>query len=194
MRLLLISGNEGKYREFREALGKRGIELAWRRFPYPEIQSASLDEVVEEGLAWLRAKLGEAEPFIIDDSGLFVTALNEFPGVFSAFALRTVGNAGILRLMEGVEDRRARFEARIGLWSRETGQRVFSGRVDGRIGTEARGEGGFGFDPIFIPEGRDRTFAEIPTDEKNSFSHRGRAVAALLEFLDRQGGPGPGTR
>jgi len=90
--------------------------------------------------------------------------------------------------MEGVGDRRARFEARLGLWSRETGQRIFPGRVDGRIGTEARGAGGFGFDPIFVPEGRDRTFAEISVEEKNSFSHRGRAVAALLDFLEGRAG------
>ncbi|MBM4248023.1 MAG: RdgB/HAM1 family non-canonical purine NTP pyrophosphatase [Euryarchaeota archaeon] len=188
MRLLLVSGNEGKFREFREALGRRGHRLEWKRFPYPEVQSASLDEVVGEALAWLRARLGESEPFMIDDSGLFVPALNDFPGVFSAYVLRTVGNPGMLRLMEGVGDRRARFEARLGLWSRETGQRIFPGRVDGRIGTEARGAGGFGFDPIFVPEGRDRTFAEISVEEKNSFSHRGRAVAALLDFLEGRAG------
>jgi len=88
-----------------------------------------------------------------------------------------------------VQDRRARFEARVGLWSRESGPRIFPGRVDGRIGHETRGKGGFGFDPIFIPDGEVRTFAEIGTVEKNAFSHRGRAVAALLDFLD-----GPGKR
>jgi XTP/dITP diphosphohydrolase len=184
MRLLIITGNEGKFREFQAALGKRGHEAAWRKFPYPEVQTASLDEVVEQGLSWLREKMGESEPFIIDDSGLFVTALKDFPGVFSAHALKTIGNAGILKLMAGVEDRRARFEARIGLWSRETGPMIFPGRVDGAIALEPRGAGGFGFDPIFVPEGHSRTFAEIGTGEKNLFSHRGRATAALLDFLD----------
>jgi XTP/dITP diphosphohydrolase len=184
MRIQLVTGNEGKFREFRSALEKRGHEVVWKRFPYPEVQTASLDEVVTEGLAWLRAKMGESEPFLIDDSGLFVTALKDFPGVFSAYTLKTIGNAGILKLMAGVGDRRARFEARLGLWSRETGPRIFPGRIDGRIAPEPKGAGGFGFDPIFIPEGDSRTFAEIGTDEKNSFSHRGRAVAAMLDFLD----------
>jgi XTP/dITP diphosphohydrolase len=185
MRLQLVTSNEGKFREVRAALEKRGHEVAWKRFPYPEVQTASLDEVIEEGLAWLRAKMGESEPFMIDDSGLFITGLKDFPGVFSAHALKTIGNAGILKLMAGVEDRRARFEARIGLWSPETGPRIFPGRIDGRIALEPKGAGGFGFDPIFIPECDTRTFAEIGTDEKNAFSHRGRAVAAMLEFLDK---------
>ncbi len=188
MRIQLVTSNEGKFREVRAALGKRGHEVVWKRFPYPEVQTASLDEVVTEGLAWLRAKMGEGEPFMIDDSGLFITALKDFPGVFSAHALKTIGNAGILKLMTGVEDRRARFEARLGLWSPETGQRLFAGRCDGTLALEPRGAGGFGFDPIFIPEGDIRTFAEISTDEKNSFSHRGRAVAALLEHLDKKPG------
>ena len=184
MRIQLITSNEGKFNEVRAALGKRGHDVVWRKYPYPEIQTASLDEVVVEGLAWLRAKLGEAEAFMIDDSGLFVPALKDFPGVFSAHALKTIGNAGILKLMAGIGDRRARFEARIGLWSPETGQRLFAGRCDGTIAMEPRGAGGFGFDPIFVPEGHSRTFAEIGTDEKNGFSHRGRAVAAMLDFLE----------
>lgn len=185
MKLRFITSNEGKFNEVRAALEARGHCLSWKKFPYPEVQTASLDEVVEEGLAWLRTKLGEAEPFMIDDSGLFIPALKDFPGVFSAYTLKTIGNAGILRLMEGQPDRRARFEARVGLWSRETGPRIFPGRVDGTIGLEARGTGGFGFDPIFIPDGQVRTFAEIGTVEKNAFSHRGRAVAAMLDFLER---------
>jgi len=188
VKLQFITSNEGKFNEVRVALEARGHGLSWREFPYPEVQSASLDEVVEEGLTWLRIKLGEAEPFMIDDSGLFIPALKDFPGVFSAYTLKTIGNAGILKLLEGQTDRRARFEARVGLWSRETGPRIFSGRVDGSIGLETRGTGGFGFDPIFIPEGELRTFAEIGTVEKNAFSHRGRAVAAMLDFLDEKPG------
>ncbi len=141
MRIILVTSNEGKFGEIRAALANRGHEAVRRKFPYPEIQTASLDEVVEAGLAWLRAKMGESEPFMIDDSGLFVTALNHFPGVFSAHALKTIGNAGILKLMGGVVDRRARFEARLGLWSPETGQRIFAGRCDGTIAMEPAGSG-----------------------------------------------------
>jgi XTP/dITP diphosphohydrolase len=185
VKLQFVTGNEGKFNEVRVALEARGHGISWRKFPYPEVQSASLDEVVEQGLAWLLTRLGEGEPFMIDDSGLFIPALKDFPGVFSAYTLKTIGNFGILKLLEGVQDRRARFESRVGLWSRETGPRIFSGRVDGRIGLEMKGAGGFGFDPIFIPDGQVRTFAEIGTEEKNAFSHRGKAVAALLEDLAR---------
>jgi XTP/dITP diphosphohydrolase len=183
LRILFVTSNEGKYNEVRADLAGRGHELVWRRFPYPEVQTSSLDEVVAEGLAWLRPRLGEDEPFVIEDSGLFVTALHDFPGVYSAYAYKTIGNEGLLKLMEGASSREARFESRIGLWSPGKGAHIFSGKCTGTIAPQARGSSGFGYDPIFIPDGERRTFAEMSKEEKNARSHRGMAVAGLLEFI-----------
>ena len=183
MRIMFVTSNEGKYNEVKVALEKRGHELVWMKFPYPEVQTAVLDEVVAEGLGWLRPRLGEDRSFMIEDSGLFVTALHGFPGVFSAYAFKTIGNAGILKLMEGVGQREARFESRIGLWSPGKGDRTFAGKCTGIIAPRSRGSSGFGYDPIFIPEGETRTFAEMTGQQKNALSHRGRAVDELLKFI-----------
>ena len=122
-----------------------------------------------------------------DDTGLEVDALDGEPGVYSA---RYAGGAGhdsvanmkkLLARMEGVTDRRARFRTVIALIL-DGEVHEFEGIVRGTIATEPHGDGGFGYDPVFIPEGYDRTFAELG-DVKNHISHRARAVERLVEFL-----------
>lgn len=175
-----VTTNEGKFREVQTAFKSCSIELARLSVHYPELQTDTLSEVVEFGLDWLCAR--QDLNILIDDSGLFVNALGGFPGVFSSHAFRTIGNEGILRLLKGVENRAARFEACFGLLLH--GEKfLFTGVCMGTIAHSPRGAGGFGFDPIFIPEGSDRTFAEMSTEEKNVLSHRGRAVKQLLSFL-----------
>lgn len=124
-----------------------------------------------------------------DDTGLEVAALDGEPGVYSA---RYAGGAGhdsvanmkkLLSRMEGVTDRRARFRTVIALIL-DGEVHEFEGIVRGTIATEPHGDGGFGYDPVFIPEGYDRTFAEL-SDVKNHISHRARAVERLVEFLRR---------
>jgi XTP/dITP diphosphohydrolase len=183
MRIRFITSNEGKYNEVHAALEKVGHELLWTRQPYPEIQTASLDEVVEAGLEWVQRKMEPSEPFIIEDSGLFIDALSGFPGVFSAYVFKTIGNRGVLKLMDGEKKRGARFESRIGFWSREHGPHIFHGRCPGRIALSPSGQGGFGYDPIFMPRGKGRTFARMTNEEKNQLSHRGKSVKAMLKFL-----------
>jgi XTP/dITP diphosphohydrolase len=185
MRIQLITSNEGKYREMGAELEKSGHQLTWARHPYPEIQTDSLEEVVKQGMQWLQGRLEMAIPFIIEDSGLFVEALKGFPGVYSAYVMKTLGNAGLLRLLAGEADRSARFESRIGFWSEDKGPHIFAGSCAGSIAATARGSTGFGFDPIFVPEGENRTFAEMTTQEKNLHSHRGRSSKELLKFLGR---------
>jgi len=169
MKLRLVTSNPGKAEEFRSALGALGIEIEHADEDCDEIQADTLREVVLSCLSQLEAK--GLKDFAIDDSGLFVDALNGFPGVYSAYALKTLGAAGLLRLMEGVKDRSARFECCIGCTLR--GERIIVlERCDGTIAERPAGKGGFGFDPIFIPSGYDRTFAEISLAEKNRISHR----------------------
>ncbi len=118
----------------------------------------------------------------MDDSGLFVRALDGFPGVYSSYAFRTLGCPGLLRLVEDETDRAATFRTSFGVLEKG-GPTVLEGVCHGSLAEEERGEGGFGFDPIFVPEGETRTFAEMDVEEKNALSHRGRAVAALAQHL-----------
>lgn len=176
----IVTSNPGKAREIGAML--RRARFGYRRVDRscPEIQADSLEEVVRYGLDYLTDRL--REPFLIDDSGLFIEALRGFPGVYSAYAYRTLGNRGILKMMDGVEDRRAAFRCVIGL-SMGGRRRLFTGECRGAVGTVERGNGGFGFDPVFVPDGMRRTFAEMAVDDKNPISHRGRAVEAVVRCL-----------
>ncbi len=179
MRLSVITSNPGKVREYEKELSEFGIEMAHLRHPYDEVQTSHLEEVVEKGMDAIIAE--GIRDFIIDDSGLFVDALKGFPGVWSAYAQKTIGNPGLLKLMDGVEDRGAEFRCCIGCDFK--GQRiVVTGVCRGYITDSERGSDGFGFDPIFSHDG-ERTFAEIPMDEKNAVSHRGNAVKLLIAAL-----------
>ncbi len=183
MKLKVITSNPGKVREYEKELSGFGIEMEHFPHPYDEVQTADLEEVVNKGMDALIAE--GIRDFIVDDSGLFVDHLKGFPGVWSAYAQKTIGNPGILRLMDGVEDRGAEFRCCIGCDI--DGQRiVVTGICRGTIIDSERGKDGFGFDPIFSHDG-DRTFAEIPMDEKNAVSHRGNAVKLLIEALKDRG-------
>ncbi len=180
LELRFVTTNRGKFDEVAAALRPHGITLQRVDAPYPEVQADTLEEVVTFGLNWLRGRHGG--DLLIDDSGLFVEALGGFPGVYSAYVHRTLGLQGILRLMEGREDRRAHFQACFGLLrGDEVG--VVRGKCEGTITNGVRGKGGFGYDPIFAPGGHRRTFGEMSIEEKNLLSHRGRATRELLGYL-----------
>lgn len=122
-----------------------------------------------------------------DDTGLEVEALHGAPGVYSArYAGEHVSyadnNVLLLKNLAGCENRKARFRTVITLIV-DGKEYLFEGRVEGTIATEPRGEGGFGYDPLFVPEGSQLTFAEMSSEAKNKISHRGRAVAKLVAFL-----------
>lgn len=179
MRLAFITSNPGKVEEARKYFETLGIEVYQLPLEYPEIQADTLEEVAEYGAKWLSTRV--ESPFFLDDSGLFVEALNGFPGVYSAYVYRTIGIEGILKLMEEKTDRRAHFKSVIAYWDGDL--HVFRGTVTGEITRAPRGNGGFGFDPIFRPEGFDKTFAEMTAEEKNKISHRGRALQAFATWL-----------
>ena len=179
MKLKVITSNPGKVAEFQRSFADMGIEMEHVRIPYDEIQTGELEEVVKKGMEELRSK--GLSNFIIDDSGMFVNALKGFPGVYSAYVQKTVGNPGILKLMEGVEDRSAVFKCCIGC-DIEGRTIIVTGTCDGVILDSPRGDGGFGYDPIFSPDGR-RSFAEISIEEKNTMSHRGNAIELLRREL-----------
>lgn len=184
MRITFVTGNKGKLHEAQAALGPLGHEVVNADLHPVEIQGESLEEIAR---AKCEVLVGRAPaPFFVDDGGLFVHHLNGFPGVFSAHALKRIGVPGILKLMEGVADRRAHFACVVGYHDgRET--YLFSGRCEGALATAPRSDGhGFGFDPIFVPDGHAHTFGELPAAIKNRISHRGRALAQLVDHLGRE--------
>ena len=181
MRITFVTGNKGKLHEAQAALGPLGHEVVNLDLAPVEIQADTLEEIAR---AKCEVLVGRAPtPFFVDDGGLFVDELKGFPGVFSAHALKRIGVPGILKLMEGVDDRRAHFACVVGYHDGHE-IRLFSGRCDGKLASAPRSDGhGFGFDPIFVPDGEARTFAELPAETKNRISHRGRALAQLVAHL-----------
>jgi XTP/dITP diphosphohydrolase len=182
----IITSNPGKLREFEAALRPLGFEVLHRPEEVDEIQADTLEEVVLACMAELRGR--DLTNFVLDDSGLFIDALKGFPGVYSAYALKTLGCAGVLKLLEGRKDRGAHFECCIGCSLEGAGDFTVRGRADGQIGHALQGGQGFGFDPIFLPQGGSRTFAEMDLEEKNEISHRGKAIKNLVSQLQNRMG------
>lgn len=171
-----MTTNENKFREVAIIAEEYEIELEWEKRAYMEIQADSLEDIVRFGVREVCREIGR--PCFIEDAGLFIYALRGFPGPYSKFAFLTIGNRGILKLMENVENRLAEFRSAVGFCSPGGEPVVFSASVVGRITYEPRGTGGFGFDPIFEVDGK--TFAEMSTREKNLLSHRGAAIRKFL--------------
>ena len=179
MRINVVTHNPGKVREYSEALSGYGLEMVHVNREYDEVQTPYLEEVVDKGMKQLHSE--GLRDFLIDDSGIFIDGLGGFPGVYSAYVQKTLGNQGVLKQMEVVEDRRAVFKCCIGCWIGDE-RIVVTGQCPGTVLYEERGNGGFGYDPIFSPDGKN-SFAEIPLEEKNVISHRGRALTMLIDEL-----------
>jgi XTP/dITP diphosphohydrolase len=160
---------------------EHGYELEHIKTTYPEVQAETIDETIIPGLKWLMERYNR--PMMIDDSGLFIDSLKGFPGVYSAYVFKTVGCDGILKLMKDIKDRGARFECCIGFMLPGKEPSISKGIAKGSISTETAGTGGFGYDPVFIPEGFTRTYAQIEVSEKNKISHRGLAISQFLKRL-----------
>ncbi|MDY6780689.1 MAG: XTP/dITP diphosphatase [Halobacteria archaeon] len=177
MRMLFITGNEGKANEAREILGEK-IERV--DYDYTEVQSESLAEIASRGARECYDEFDEA--CFVDDSGLFIEPLDGFPGPYSSYVYSTLGNDGVLRALEGYDDRSAEFRCVVAYCDgeNEDGVHTFEGVVEGRIARDRRGDGGFGYDPVFEHDGE--TFAEMSPEEKNEVSHRRRAYDEFAEW------------
>jgi XTP/dITP diphosphohydrolase len=191
MKIVLATRNQGKVTELAGRLSRLDVEVL-SIHDVPGAPKVEEDQDTLEGNARKKARaLYEASglPSLADDTGLEVRALGGRPGVHSA---RYAGNgasdaANRSRLLEQLAehgDRHARFRTVLAFVD-DAGEQVFEGICEGRIIEQQRGEGGFGYDAVFLPEGEKRTFAEMSVDEKNAMSHRGRAVDAFVAFLTR---------
>ena len=184
MNINLVTSNLGKVEELTYILKPFGHTASQLNVECPEIQASTLEEVVDFGLDWLGAKKIQT-PFIIDDAGIFVEALENFPGVYSRYVYDTIGLQGVLKQMESIVDRVTRFKCVLGLMFEDGSKHKFVGECKGNLIHEMRGTGGFGYDPIFIPDGYTKTFSELSPEEKNEVSHRGRAMHKLIDFLSK---------
>jgi len=184
-----VTGNKFKFQEVSEIFKSKNIkyDLKQRDIKTTEIQAQSLREVALFKLNSVRNSIDGS--FFIEDAGFFIDSpLEGFPGVYSSYVLKTIGNEGILKLIDDFESSKAHFSAIVVFYFKTIDKILFfEGNVEGRISNTIRCKGGFGFDPIFIPNiSPDKTFAELSVEEKNKISHRGQAFTRLLDYLKKK--------
>ncbi len=176
-RLLLVTANRHKLMEARRILG---VEIEGAAIDLPEIQSLDL-------VAILRAKAEEAwrrlgRPLVVDETGIYLDALGGFPGPLVKWLLQAAGAEGLARTAVALGDPGA--TARCALLYRDGEREVLAeGEIRGHLVLPPRGEEGFGFDPVFVPDGEARTFAEMLPEDKDALGPRGRAWRALARRL-----------
>ena len=177
MEIYFATSNLSKFAEAEAFMKKRcpAITLSHFGFSYNEIRSDSLEDIARDAAEEAHRRC--AKPVFVEDSGLFINALSGFPGAYSGWVQKKLGNIGILKLLDRAKDRSAYFEACIAY---HDGTRIscFAGKCAGSISEKALGKNGFGYDPIFVPEGMVQTFAQN-IELKNNLSHR---YKSLLEF------------
>ncbi|MHA1114977.1 MAG: XTP/dITP diphosphatase [Candidatus Heimdallarchaeum aukensis] len=187
--ILFITHNKHKFEEAYEKAKLFNINLQWINVEYEEIQDDSLEEIARSSclkILELRPDLKD-KSFFIEDAGLFIDYLKGFPGPYSSYVFRTIGNHGILKLLYDVPDnkRSAFFKSVIAYYN--AGQiELFSGIAQGKIIKELRGTQGFGFDPIFMPVGSNKTFAQMNKESKNLKGHRGKSLQELFTSLSNR--------
>jgi len=180
-RLVIASGNAGKLREYRELLAETGFELVAFDTEIEEVGATYADNArLKADTACSRSEL----PALGDDSGVEVEELGGFPGLHSARLAPTQveRTAELLKMLEGKpRPWNARFVCVVALAAPGRPTQFFEGECRGEIVPEWRGQAGFGYDPIFLVPGTGKTFGEMPPEEKRLYSHRARAVRALIE-------------
>lgn len=191
MKLCFASHNQGKINELAALIGEQveliGLNDLKMAEDIPETGSTFKENaLLKATFVWERFQI----PCFADDSGLEVEALNGAPGVFSARYAGPEANSErnmnkLLEALSGIENRKARFVTTIALVGLEPNPVFFEGEISGHILHEKRGHLGFGYDPLFVPEAYDLSFAEMASEEKNQISHRSKAVAKLLEYLKK---------
>lgn len=188
-KIFIASANKHKISELRQMLAPLGIEL-YSALDYPNTDEVDEDQPDLRGNALKKARFWHEKtglPTLADDTGLEVEALSGAPGVYSARYAGSNATYGdnlrkLLSEMKGVENRKARFRTVAALV--DDRENLFEGICEGEITIEPKGSKGFGYDPVFKPDGFDKTFAELSSGEKNRISHRGKALEKVVRFLN----------
>ena len=177
--VFFASSNKKKYKETKKILNNFGISVGFFNCELKEIQSDILKEIATEKAidAFSKCK----KPVIIEDDGLFIDSLEGFPGPFSSYVFKTIGNKGILKLV--TVNRNAKFQSIIAFCDKKKKPILFDAKVPGRISKSLK-SGGWGYDPIFIPTGKSKTFAELTN--KNELSHRYKALKKFAKWFQNK--------
>jgi XTP/dITP diphosphohydrolase len=180
VRIRVATRNAHKLAEIAEILRPYGIQVEALGAEKVEVQDDDVANIARRAAEILCSQHGDC--VVVEDTGLYIKSLGGFPGPYAEYAYRTVGLRGILRLLEGSRDREAAFRCAVAVCVGGS-VHVFVGEARGWIAREPRGSAGFGYDPVFVPEGESRTYAELGGLVKNRVSHRARAFTALAKFL-----------
>ncbi len=179
--LIFVSSNDHKYNEFRDGFKTHNISIIHMKREYPEIQGRNHNEVIINSIGGLISVI--EPPFFVEDSGIEVQYLENFPSIYSSYVFKTIGLKGILNLLKDVENRSATFKSIVGYVDENYTIKIFEGKTEGEITLSPRGTGGFGYDPIFVPKDSTHTYAEMTIEQKNRISHRAKSIKQFLSYL-----------
>jgi len=177
--VIFASSNTHKYEEAEKILAEFDIELGFFQTELVEIQDDSLSKIALQKAenAYEKCK----KPVIVEDDGLFIDSLSGFPGPFSSYVFKTIGNNGILKLVE--DNRGAKFRAVIAYCDSNKKPKLFESSIAGTISENIQGKG-WGYEPIFVPENQNKTYAEL--DNKNKLSHRYEALKKFADWFNNK--------
>ena len=180
--LFFASSNEHKFQEAERILANLGMQINLFKTTLEEIQSNNLNDIAEKKAIYAYDLI--QKPVIIEDDGLFINTLDGFPGPYSSYVYDTIGNKGIMNLLENSQVRDAKFVSIIAYCDSDCVVKLFESSIPGKISSIIE-KGGWGYDPIFIPDGESKTYANV--SDKDKFSHRSAALTKFSNwFLDKQ--------
>lgn len=178
--IFFASGNIDKFNEIKVVLSEHNIQIQFFKQKFIEIQS----DICEIAIQKARDAYNIIQkPVLVEDDGLFIEELNGFPGQYSSFIYETIGNEGVLKLMKDIKNRKAVFMAVIAYFDNNT-EKYFTGEIEGKIALKKIGDG-WGYDPIFIPDGTNFSFGQLHDNgKKYQISHRFKAVKKFCNWYN----------
>jgi XTP/dITP diphosphohydrolase len=182
--LFFVSNNIHKYSEMKSILKDRiiDIDLKFYKQNIIEIQGEKIEKIaIEKSISAYNIV---NKPIIIEDDGLFIKSLNGFPGQYSSYIFKSIGNTGIIKLLKGSKNRSAFFKS-VFVYNNGIIIKIFTGQIDGRI-SKTITTGGWGYDPIFVPRKKNITFGKLnEKNQKNEVSHRRIALDKLVKWFNQ---------
>ncbi|HEX9721688.1 MAG TPA: RdgB/HAM1 family non-canonical purine NTP pyrophosphatase [Candidatus Paceibacterota bacterium] len=184
MKVTFVTTNKHKFQEVQDILKNYAIELEHLDMEYEENHDSSLDEIARSAAKKLAEKL--QKPVVLEDTGLFFEAYNNFPGALPKFVIHSIGFKGIFKLLQG-ESRKAYFKTMAAFCQPGQEPVLFEGIMRGEIAEEIHNQDKdeMPYDKIFIPKGKTKTISDMTLEEKNSFSQRAQAFRKFGEYLSR---------
>jgi len=176
--IVFVTGNKKKVIEIQNIL--KNVKVIQKKLNLMEPQSLDVERIASSKAEQAYNIL--KKPVFVEDTSLTIPSLNNFPGAFIAWTSKTIGNEGLIKLMADLNDRFAQAKTCIA-YCDKNGLKLFSGTCNGRISKEIRGDKGWGFDTIFIPEGYSKTWAELGPEIKNAMSHRRKAAQKFYKWI-----------